>query len=270
MKYGEHAVGGAAAHFVQCIWSLHGDGLDPAATAAPILPDGCVELLLDTGDPVDRHGATGVERQPRRQVAGQLTTAVRIKPTGRLGVIGVRLHPWAAGAFLGVPMHELRDRMVPADDLRVAGALLRDASNGEGPEERLRLLHRAIEHHALTLAAPAPAAVALATRLMRGDTPTVRGMAAGIGLTTRRVQEIFAGQVGLPPKMLSRIARLQRALGHARREPHRTLSAVAHDSGYYDHAHFIRDCRDIAGETPGSVLGRTDDVTTAFLSAQAP
>ena len=46
------------------------------------------------------------------------------------------------------------------------------------------------------------------------------------------------------------------------------LSAVAHDSGYYDHAHFIRDCRDIAGETPGSVLGRTGDVTTAFLSAE--
>ena len=49
---------------------------------------------------------------------------------------------------------------------------------------------------------------------------------------------------------------------------HRTLSAVAHDTGYYDHAHFVRDCRDIAGETPGSVLGRSGDVTTAFLGAE--
>jgi AraC-like DNA-binding protein len=268
MKYAEHAVGGAAARFVQCIWSLNGDGLDPAATADPILPDGCIELLLDTGDPVDRHSAAGIERQPRRQVAGQLTTAVRIKPTGRLGVVGVRLHPWAAGAFLRVPMHALRDRMLPADDLRVAKELLRDASNGESADERMRLLRCAIERHALMLAAPAPAAVVMTSQLMRGpSTPGIRAMADGIGLTTRRVQAIFAEHVGLSPKALSRIARLQRALAYARSRPHRPLSAVAHDSGYYDQAHFIRDCRDIAGETPSHVLGRTDDVTTAFLSA---
>ena len=50
-----------------------------------------------------------------------------------------------------------------------------------------------------------------------------------------------------------------------RRRPSLTLSAVAHDSGYYDHAHFVRDCQDIAGEAPGVVLGRSDDVTTVFL-----
>ncbi len=269
MKYAEHAVAGAAARFVQCIWSLDGDGLDPAATADPILPDGCIELLLDTGDPVDRHTVNGVERQPRRQVAGQLTTAVRIRPTGRLGVIGVRLHPWAAGTFLQVPMHEFRDRMLPADDLRVANNLLRDASNGDSPDERMRLLQEAIERHALTLPAPAPAAMVMTAQVMRGPSdPTIRAMADGIGLTTRRVQAIFADHVGLSPKALSRIARLQRALAHARSQPNCTLGAVAHDSGYYDHAHFIRDCRDIAGETPGSVLGRAGDVTTAFLGAE--
>ena len=268
MKYAELAVGGAAGTFVQCIWSLSADDLDPAATADPILPDGCIELLLDTGDPVDRHTATGVERQPQRQVAGQLTTAVRIRPTGRLGVIGVRLHPWAAGAFLGVPMHELRDRMLPADDLRVASELLRDARDGESEDERMRLLQDAIERHALTLEAPAPAAIRMTAQLMRGrSTPSVRALADGIGLTTRRVQAIFADQVGLSPKSLARIARLQRALGYARSQPHRSLCAVAHESGYYDHAHFVRDCRDIAGEAPGKVLGRAGDVTTAFLGA---
>lgn len=268
MNYAEYQVGGAAAQFVHCIWTLSGDGLDPDAAADPILPDGRIELLLDTGDPVDRHTISGTERQPARQVAGQLTTAVRIKPTGQLGVIGVRLHPWAAGTFLSVPMHQLRDRMLPADDVPVAGSLLRDAGSGESVDERLRLLRGAIERHARTLAAPGRAAVALTTRLMDGGAmPTVRAMADDIGLTTRRVQAIFADQVGLSPKMLSRISRLQRALGYARSQPDRSLSAVAHDSGYYDHAHFVRDCRDIAGETPGHLLGRSGDVTTAFLGA---
>ena len=79
------------------------------------------------------------------------------------------------------------------------------------------------------------------------------------------MQAIFSEQVGLTPKSLARIARLQRALARARHRPDLTLGAVAHDSGYYDHAHFVRDCQDIAGEAPGVVLGRNDDVTTAFL-----
>ena len=57
MRYTEHHVTGATAHFVQCIWSLSGDAHENAA--APILPDGCVELLLNAGDPVDRHSPAG-------------------------------------------------------------------------------------------------------------------------------------------------------------------------------------------------------------------
>ncbi len=265
MRYTEHHVTGATARFVQCIWSLSGDAHE-AGAAAPILPDGCVELLLNAGDPVDRHTPAGPERQPARHVAGQLTTAVRITPSGRLDIIGIRLHPWAAGAFLRVPMHELRDRMLSADDLPVAKRLLRDASSEEDADERLGLLRDAIERHALAAEMPSPAAMRLACQLM-GDNPglTVRALADGIGLTSRRVQAIFAGQVGLAPRALFRIARLQRALNKARRGPDRSLSAVAHDCGYYDHSHFVRDCQDIAGEAPGQVLGRTGEITTAFL-----
>jgi AraC-like DNA-binding protein len=46
------------------------------------------------------------------------------------------------------------------------------------------------------------------------------------------------------------------------------LAADADPSGYFDHSHFVRDCRDIAGETPGQLLGRSADVTTAFLGAE--
>jgi len=266
VRYSERAVGGAAAQFVQCIWSLGAEAHEASAAADPILPDGRVELLLNSGDPVLRHTVTGHERQSARQVAGQLTGSVCITPTGRLDIIGVRLHPWAGGAFLGMPMSELRDRMLPADGVWVADSILGDASNADDHDERLRLIVDALERRARGVAAPSPAAISLTGRLMRGpDTPPVRSLAAAIGLTTRRVEAIFAEQVGLTPKSLARIARLQRALAHARRRPSLTLSAVAHDSGYYDHAHFVRDCQDIAGEAPGAVLGRSDDVTTAFL-----
>ena len=266
MKYTEQAVTGAAAQFVACVWSLSADADEARATANPILPDGRVELLLDTADPVVCHSAGGEEPQSPRHIAGQLTTAVRIMPTGRLDIIGVRLHPWAGGAFLGVPMHELRDRMIPADGIKAAQGLLADAGNAEDPDDRIELILTALEQRARQLAAPPAAAIRMATRLMQGrDVPRIRELADTMGLSTRRVQAIFLEQVGLTPKSLARIARLQRALTRARHRPGLTLSAVAHDSGYFDHAHFVRDCQDIAGDAPGAVLGRMDDVTAAFL-----
>lgn len=266
MRYSELPVEGAAAQFVQCVWCLSAEVHEASAAADPILPDGRVELLLNSGDPVLRHTATGHERQSARHIAGQLTGSVCIAPTGRLDIIGVRLHPWAGGAFLGVPMSELRDRMLPADGVKVADSLLSDASNADEHDERLRLIVEALERRARGLAAPSRAAISLTSQLMQGPgTPSVRKLADTMGLTTRRVQAIFTEQVGLTPKSLARIARLQRALAHARHRPDLTLAAVAHDSGYYDHAHFVRDCQDIAGEAPGVALGRNDDVTTAFL-----
>lgn len=265
MRYAEHAVAGASAHFVKCIWSLTADADEASAAAAPILPDGRVELLLNTGDPIDRDGDIR-EHQPPREIAGQMTTAVRIVPRGRMDIIGVRLHPWAARTFLRVPMHQLRDRMLPAADLPLAERLLCSAASLEDPDDRMERLLLDIEQHAKTLAAPPPAARALTQALMNGPASvTIRALARDIGLGTRRVQGIFSEHIGISPRTLARIARLQRALGTARRHPSRTLSAVAHDSGYYDHAHFVRDCQDIAGDAPGTVLGRASGVTTAFL-----
>ena len=266
MRYQEFAATGAAAHFIKCFWSLSTEAHEASEVATPILPDGRVELLLSTGDDVDRTAAGLAERQSVTQVAGQLTTAVRIVPRGRMEVLGVRLHPWAAGAFLKVPVRELRDRMLPADHLPVAEGLLSAASGIEDPGARLQRLRDDVEQHASRLAAPPRAAAVLASRLMAGTANvTIRALAASVGLGTRRVQGIFAEHIGVSPRTLARIARLQRALRQARHDPRQTLSAVAHGAGYYDHAHFVRDCRDIAGEAPGDVLGRTGEVTTAFL-----
>jgi AraC-like DNA-binding protein len=269
MRYEEHSATGASARFVKCFWSLTTEPHEASEAATPILPDGRVELLLSTGDDVDRTAAGLSERQPVMQVAGQLTTAVHITPRGRMEVLGVRLHPWAAGLFLRLPMHELRDRMLPADQVPVANELLRSASCAE-PGARLPRLREDVERYASQLSSPPRAAIALAGRLMAGTTNvTIRALADSVGLGTRRVQGLFADHVGVSPRTLARIARLQRALGLARANPRQSLSAVAHDAGYYDHAHFVRDCQDIAGESPSAVLGRDGGVTAAFLDGEA-
>jgi AraC-like DNA-binding protein len=58
--------------------------------------------------------------------------------------------------------------------------------------------------------------------------------------------------VGLSPKRMARILRLQRALAASARE--RDLTSTALDAGYADHSHFVNECRALSGLSPRTLL----------------
>jgi AraC-like DNA-binding protein len=50
------------------------------------------------------------------------------------------------------------------------------------------------------------------------------------------------------------VLRFQRFLALGAREPQEPLGRLAVDAGYADHAHLVRDCRRLAGTTPGRLM----------------
>lgn len=257
------------ASHVRCLWRMSG-----AATLAtmpePIIPDGCSEIVLNFGDAFIRHTSAGSHRQPRSLVAGQITRAITVEPSGRVDLWGIRFEPWAAAPLLGFSGAEMRDRLTALDDVapelgadlhaaavapattlqrdRIVGVLTRRLARGRVVDARL------------------PRLAALVAE--RRDAVTVRGVARETGLGVRRVQQLFRDDVGLSPKQLHRITRFQRALALGRAQLHLTWSAIAARVGYYDQAHLNHESREIAGRTPGELLGgdASHDLTEAFLS----
>jgi AraC-like DNA-binding protein len=252
---------------VKCIWRLTGPRVD-VAMAEPIVPDGCVELVLNLGDPFIRHVADeGSHRQPRRLLAGQITRAVTVGPSGRMDLWGIRFHPWSAAAFFGVSGDELRDRFQPLDD--VHASLDRDLADLEAlwdDDARYHVIVSALTKQAKRVApvdAVLPKLVHLAER--RHEPLSVAGLARHVGLSTRRVQLWFRDHVGLSPKQLLRIARFQRALALARAGPTLSWSTIAARAGYFDQAHLIHESHEIVGCTPSVLLARDSTLTDAFL-----
>jgi AraC-like DNA-binding protein len=99
---------------------------------------------------------------------------------------------------------------------------------------------------------------------------TVRAVARETGLGVRRVQQLFRDDVGLSPKQLHRITRFKRALALGRAHARLTWGTIASRAGYSDQAHFIHESREIAGCTPGDLLGgdRPRELTEAFLTRE--
>ncbi len=266
--YAELAPSPSLARFVRVIWTLD----VPAEYHQPqtIVPDGCPEIVINLGDPVDRRHEDGaLERHPRQLLVGQTTRGTVVEPSGRLRLAGVRMHPWAAAAFLGRDAGELADEIVPLGVAvsRSLAQLIDGAADGASPRSVAAMLRTTLERRANTLCAPDAMARAAVRRVMTSGEPlTVRALAAELGGSERRVQRIFRDAIGLSPKMFLRIARVQRATRMALDEARTTWASIAARCGYFDQAHLVRDFQHFAKTTPTRFRAETAPFTEHMLS----
>jgi transcriptional regulator GlxA family with amidase domain len=71
----------------------------------------------------------------------------------------------------------------------------------------------------------------------------------------RQLERKFTTQIGISPKQLGRVIRLQTALKMLLNQTSETLTEIAYESEYYDQAHFIKDFKEFTGTTPKEFLG---------------
>jgi AraC-like DNA-binding protein len=215
-----------------------------------IVPDGSVQLLFVLSDEHDRGDydlVVGATVEP---------TVVRLR--GRIEHVGVELRPGAVPALLDVPAGELFDRSVALEDLwgeraAVVHDRLRDTAD---PVRRIQIIQEALAGALVDrrdARAPAPAAVAEAVRriaVAAGDL-RVADLAADLGLSDRRLQQLFHWHVGLSPKAACRLARFRASVDRlVEATPPPSWSELAIDAGFSDQSHLVNEFRALTGLAP--------------------
>jgi AraC-like DNA-binding protein len=165
----------------------------------------------------------------------------------------IRLTPIGAHLLLGIPMHELADRVTTLEDvLGRDGAELPERLYEAGPwPARFALLDRLLARRLAEATPPAPGVEHAWWRLVgtNGAAPVER-LAEEVGWSRRHLLARFREHAGLPPKVFARILRFQRAAKLMTDPGGPSLAEIALDCGYYDQAHLNRDFRAFAGRTP--------------------
>ena len=225
-------------------------------------PSGDVVLIVELGpairvvDPRDPAGAT----KPRHAfVAGLHDAYVLTESSGAQQAVEVKFAPIGAHLFLGLPMEAIANRAVELEDIFGASAHRLAARLREAPtwEARFALLDATIGARLRDARPPAAGVVRAWRRLNEtGGCLGIGALAAEVGCSPRHLIAQFREQIGLPPKTVARVLRFQRAIRLLERDDGTGWAAIAHDCGYYDQAHFIRDFRAFAGRPPGDFLGR--------------
>lgn len=230
----------------------------------PIVPDGCVEIVLNLGDRFV-NADTG-EVQPRDLLAGQMTRPVVALPTGAVDLIGIRFRTGRAGAALRLPMWTLQDQLIAASDAVTQLARLADDLGNMAAANRLGYLTTTL----CELLQPGDASAlsdvdhALSVIDRSHGTAGINEIAGRVGKTPRQLERRFRDHVGLGAKQVARITRVHAVLQLLTLQPSMSGAEIAAACGYSDQAHMIRECRDLTGQTP-SRLRTTSRSLAAWL-----
>ncbi|MCX7303273.1 MAG: helix-turn-helix transcriptional regulator [Hyphomicrobiales bacterium] len=219
-----------------------------------------IPMVISFGEPF----AIGLGRAPGDNehydsfTSGLFAGPVTIDSFGASHCLQINFTPLGARRFFGLPMSELADRMVTLDDaLGAEGHALREEL-GDVPDwdRRFDIAERFVLARLHKAGEPTAEVVWAYNRIATsGGRARIASIADRIGWSRKHLAKRFADEVGLGPKTVSRIVRLNRALC-AWRTGEAGWAGIAADCGYADQAHLVRDFTELAGTTPRGWAGR--------------
>ena len=230
-------------------------GEQPRASVEKILPGPETGLWVNLNrDAFRSFGWSGAARQvPGAVVSGPAGRATVMEFEEGHAHVAVSFALGAAGGFLGMPVSELRDGLVPLSSLwGFARASLRERLlAAASPAAALEVMESVLVSCA---AGPGPdPAVIAAARALASGLP-VRDAAERAGLLPRTLHRRFTAQIGLTPKRFARIQRLKRVTRSLDGRDEADWAAVAFRYGFADQPHLADEFRSLAGVTPTEYL----------------
>jgi AraC-like DNA-binding protein len=185
-----------------------------------------------------------------------MTRAIEV-PDAPAAMVAVRFKPGTAAAIARCALSELTDREAGLDELAIGdGGLAARVAEAATPGARLGVLAGWLrERLAAAPRTPRPDRLvgrAVAALTAPGERAArIDELADELGVTRQHLARVFRREVGVTPKELVRIARVQRAvaaLGGGARP-----ARLAAELGYFDQAHLANEVRALVGATPAAL-----------------
>ena len=247
--------------FVDSLWLYEGNIAEHQTEY--ILPTGTLELVINLRQNEllfhDTESREKCSRFSGAVVSGAHGHRFAPRTTEKTTIIGVHFKPGGAFPFLGLPADDLADTHVDLETIwGVAASRLRARLCEAGTStERFQLLQDALlsrlchgveQHYAVS--------TALEMFWKNQARPTVRETAKYLGLSQRRFIQVFSAEVGITPKLFSRIQRFQQSRSYIQNGPAPNWAALPLDLGYFDQSHLIREFHEFSGLSPNDYLNR--------------
>jgi len=247
--YKEIKPGKNVSEFIQCYWISSGRYESPCIQK--IMPDGCTDIITNV------YGSDSMTKETPYLI-GTISKYIEVSFAGDVLMTGIRFKPGALRCFTSIPTYELTDDQAKLSDLtgslKQAASLIADMMCSDC--ERSFFSAEELITNLVEKAKPLDKLVQTTINEIDSNCglKTFDDIANNISLSRRQFERRFLEAVGITPKRYFNIVRFNKALNSLKSGDAKNLLDAAIINGYYDHAHLIKEFKQLGGDTPSKLI----------------
>ncbi len=244
---------------ISCYWTLEIPAQNNAEKQR-IIPDGCIEMAFILGDDIKRYTSEDVFiLQPRAMILGQTIEPFYIEPTGYVNTFAIRFYPYGFANFVAIPIKHLANTETPLAELfgeHASAALEQKIIAATDSKQRIDIIEAfLIDKLNDKTTIDTIVKQTVDTLLTSKGTASITTILKKDLSKRRQLERNFKKQIGVSPKQLGKVIRLQTALKMMLNKKTDSLTTIAYQSDYFDQAHFTKDFKEFTGVNPKAFLG---------------
>jgi AraC-like DNA-binding protein len=223
-----------------------------------VLPNGCMQIILNLSRSYlteCREDGKVKSRLPRAIVVGTRARYEIVDTTNMEELAGISFQPGGFARLFRERADLFFERSIALDDVWVGSRLTDRLSEAPTPVEKLRTIEMLLTQLS-RLGARRSELVQHAIHVFQDKALSVTQCAWSVGVSERRLSQVFREQVGMGPKMWCRIHRFQAAVRALHNGVEVPWAELALCCGYYDQSHFANDFRTFSGINPTTYSAR--------------
>jgi len=254
------------APFIKCYWSLEIPAEDTPKRNT-IIPDGSIKMIFHWADTYKHHRDDGHEvLLPKSFIIGQLTKPYEVEPTWETGTFIICFQPNGFEPFTSESIKDMENTAISIERLFWPSGtkLAEQIHSAENNQERIELA-QAFLFELLSDKATSDRVLSWAISTIQESNGAlwVDEITEKVRANRRQIERKFSSWVGLTPKQLSKITRMQWALKALLTKDEDSFSRLAYKNQYHDQAHFNKDFKEFTGLTPKEFYG--DDLKMSLI-----
>lgn len=250
--------------YIKAIWCVSATGQPGEISPQQCcLPNGLTELIINL-TPQHRHFG---ELQgnwmtfPNAYVVGVMSEPVYWSMEAGTQIMSITLKPEAFMTLFNRSISEIADTIAEMDVFfgDLLGDLVAHIRQAPNHESRKDLIVQYFRKRQAVQEARQPYFFqALEQIRASSDLPSMEDICEQVLVGKRQLQRAFQDNLGISLKTYGRIIRFTKVYEFIYKNPQRKLTEIAHEFGYADQSHFIREFKEFTGDNPTSFISGYD------------
>lgn len=227
-----------------------------------ILPDGEPQLIITLDDDIRRvktniHTNTSFIELKTSWLKGIFSKPVMFEAEHNSTVLCIQFEPFGLSRLIGIPAIEFLESFMPCDLIFGDSIITLREQLFETNSFNEKIL--LVEHYLTTKFRATTFKETFVETIIK--TPKFANMSLSnlkeyTGYSPKHIISKFKEQIGMTPKSFQRLLNINEAILLLSKLEHSNFAHIAHDCGFYDQSHFIKNFKLITGITPKAYLSQ--------------